>query len=260
MEYILYGIGILIVVAIIIVAITSKNKKQTATTQEAVSELAVERKETPDTPEVKIDVLITTDERLNIETQPLPQEQEIEAVEQKDEIINIAVDSTTQEETTTINELEDVNPTIEYTDVALPAEEISISVAEDIPNEVVVEEKGKTKILFVDDSKVIVVKAKKVFSNYDFDVVTAIDGLDALEKLKTFKPDVIITDIEMPNLDGYGLIKEVRSFAEFNDTPIVMLTSHTHLVGKTHEYGAQGIVLKPFTEEDLIKQINEHTS
>lgn len=259
MEYILYGIGILIVVAIIIVAITSKNKKQTTTEQESGSELIVEGKETQDIPAVQIDVLITTDERLNIEAEAPTQEQVIETVEVKDVTTNISVDSTQQEEITT-NELETDAQIVEPTDVAPPVEEITISAVEDIPTEVIVEEKGKTKILFVDDSKVIVVKAKKVFSNYDFDVVTAIDGLDALEKLKTFKPDVIITDIEMPNLDGYGLIKEVRSFSEFNDTPIVMLTSHTHLVGKTHEYGAQGIVLKPFTEEDLIKQINEHTS
>lgn len=114
----------------------------------------------------------------------------------------------------------------------------------------------RTLILLVDDSKVVRVKTEKLLSNMGYDVATAIDGIDALAKLETIRPDLIITDIEMPNLDGFGLVRSVRGNAATAEIPIIVMTSHVNLhldIAATE--GINGFLPKPFVDQDLLDQV-----
>ena len=93
-----------------------------------------------------------------------------------------------------------------------------------------------------------------------WDVVDAKDGVDALEQLANMEtlPDVFLTDMEMPRMDGIELVSRLRSQTEFADSPIVMVTSRA---GEKHrnmaiEAGANDHVVKPFNDDRLIELIN----
>lgn len=116
---------------------------------------------------------------------------------------------------------------------------------------------AKTHILLVDDSKVVRVKTEKLLVNMGYEVSTALDGLDALAKLETIKPDLIITDIEMPNLDGFGLVRSVRKNLRTSEIPIIVMTSHVNLhldIAATE--GINGFLPKPFIDQDLLDQVS----
>lgn len=111
-------------------------------------------------------------------------------------------------------------------------------------------------ILLVDDSKVVRVKTEKLLLNKGYSVTTAVDGIDALAKLETLKPSIIITDIEMPNLDGFGLVRNVRGNLRTAEIPVIVMTSHVNLhldIAATE--GINGFLPKPFNDQDLLDQV-----
>lgn len=111
-------------------------------------------------------------------------------------------------------------------------------------------------ILLVDDSKVVRVKTEKLLLNKGYAVTTAVDGIDALAKLETLKPSIIITDIEMPNLDGFGLVRNVRGNLRTAEIPVIVMTSHVNLhldIAATE--GINGFLPKPFNDQDLLDQV-----
>lgn len=115
---------------------------------------------------------------------------------------------------------------------------------------------GKPHILLVDDSKVVRVRTEKLLLSAGYAVSTAVDGIDALSKLETFQPDVIITDIEMPNLDGFGLVRNIRGNERTEEIPIIVMTSHVNLhldIAATE--GINGFLPKPFNDPDLLDQV-----
>jgi chemosensory pili system protein ChpA (sensor histidine kinase/response regulator) len=88
-------------------------------------------------------------------------------------------------------------------------------------------------------------------------VMTAKDGVDAMEMLQEHKPDVILLDIEMPRMDGYELASYVRNDARLGDVPILMITSR---VGEKHraraiEIGVNDYLGKPYQETQLLDAI-----
>lgn len=116
---------------------------------------------------------------------------------------------------------------------------------------------GKPLILLVDDSKVIRVKTEKLLSAAGYEVALAIDGMDALSKLGSIRPEVIITDIEMPNLDGFGLVRSVKGNLQTSEIPIIVMTSHVNLhldIAATE--GINGFLPKPFNDQDLLDQVS----
>jgi two-component system chemotaxis response regulator CheY len=113
-------------------------------------------------------------------------------------------------------------------------------------------------ILTIDDSRTMRDMLRMALAGAGFTVVQAVDGQDGLKVLPQQPVDVIITDINMPKLDGYGVIRAVRSDPAYNDTPILVLTTEAEQGSKdiANEAGANGWIVKPFDPEGLIKLIN----
>lgn len=113
------------------------------------------------------------------------------------------------------------------------------------------------KVLAIDDSRTMRNMLTAALHRGGFDVTTADDGLDGLDKLADVAPDVIITDINMPRLDGFGVIEGVRATPAFDNTPILVLTTESgaDLKARAREGGATGWIVKPFDERKLVAAI-----
>jgi two-component system chemotaxis response regulator CheY len=113
-------------------------------------------------------------------------------------------------------------------------------------------------ILTIDDSRTMRDMLRLALSGAGFTVVQAVDGQDGLKVLPQQPVDVIITDINMPKLDGYGVIRAVRADPAYNDTPILVLSTEAEQGSKdiANEAGANGWIVKPFDPEGLVKLIN----
>lgn len=118
-------------------------------------------------------------------------------------------------------------------------------------------------ILAIDDSRTIREMLRETLKNAGFEVHLAVDGLDGLEKLNEIQPHVIITDINMPRLDGFGVIEAVRAGANFAGLPILVLTTESapDLKERARQSGATGWIVKPFDDGKLvsaIKRVSAH--
>lgn len=109
-------------------------------------------------------------------------------------------------------------------------------------------------ILSVDDSASIRQMVSFTLKNAGYEVFEAINGKDALTKIKSKPVDLVITDLNMPVMDGVEFIKSLRGEPDFRYTPIVMLTTESSPEKKAagKEAGATGWMVKPFKPEDLI--------
>ncbi len=115
-------------------------------------------------------------------------------------------------------------------------------------------------ILIVDDSATMLMSVKSNLEMHGFKVETAGDGVQALNKLKTgTKPDLIITDVNMPNMGGLELIQNIRTLAGFRFTPILTLTTESQAVKRDEakKLGATGWLVKPVDGAELIKIIKQ---
>jgi len=119
-------------------------------------------------------------------------------------------------------------------------------------------------ILVVDDSPTVVKFVSVSLKSGGFNVVTACDGMDALEKMSALSEsvDLIITDLNMPNLDGYGLIQAVRRNQEHQGTPIIILSSEEGADDRERglSVGATSYLVKPFKPSLLLSEVNKHLS
>ena len=112
------------------------------------------------------------------------------------------------------------------------------------------------KALTVDDSKTMREMVSFTLKGAGFDVIEAEDGVDAIRVLGDSKVDLIITDVNMPNMDGIELVRRLRSNDNFKFTPILILTTEGDASKKEEgkSAGATGWVVKPFDPEKL-KQV-----
>jgi len=115
------------------------------------------------------------------------------------------------------------------------------------------------KILAVDDSASVRQMVNYTLKTAGYDVVDAVDGKDGLTKAGVHKFDMIITDLNMPNLDGIGLITAVRKLPGYSFTPILMLTTESQAEKKDagRKAGATGWIVKPFNAEQLISVLHK---
>ncbi len=114
-------------------------------------------------------------------------------------------------------------------------------------------------ILTVDDSTSMRQMVSFTLKGSGYDVVEAVDGVEALEVAKTRPFDLVVTDVNMPNMDGITLIKELRNLPEFKFTPILMLTTESAAEKKQEgkAAGATGWIVKPFDPEQLLSTIKK---
>ncbi len=117
-------------------------------------------------------------------------------------------------------------------------------------------------ILVVDDSSTVRKFVSVSLSMQGFRVVTAEDGMDALEKLPKEPVDLIITDLNMPNMDGMELIKTLRTNATFKDLPIIILTSlkEASLKEESSSMGVVSFLNKPFSLEKVQYEVAKYLS
>jgi two-component system chemotaxis response regulator CheY len=110
------------------------------------------------------------------------------------------------------------------------------------------------RILIVDDSASVRQVQRFVLSGAGYEVVEATDGKDALAQLGREAVSLILTDLNMPNLDGLGLVRAVRGDAAHRLTPVVVVTTESQETKKqeARSAGATGWIVKPFTPEQLL--------
>jgi len=113
------------------------------------------------------------------------------------------------------------------------------------------------KVLAVDDSSSIRKMVEFSLKSKGFQVNTAVDGQEALELLAKDKPDVIILDINMPRLDGFGFLKKVKADAGYAAIPILMLTTEGQEADMETALalGAKHYIVKPFKPSELIAAV-----
>jgi two-component system chemotaxis response regulator CheY len=114
-------------------------------------------------------------------------------------------------------------------------------------------------IMTVDDSASVRQMVSFTLQKAGYEVITAIDGDDALSKLQGASINLVITDLNMPNLDGIGLIRQLRADARFKFMPIVMLTTESQMEKKQagKAAGATGWIVKPFQPEQLVAVVKK---
>jgi chemosensory pili system protein ChpA (sensor histidine kinase/response regulator) len=116
------------------------------------------------------------------------------------------------------------------------------------------------KIMVVDDSVSIRTVVTRLLQRQGWQVQSANDGVDAIEKLRDYRPDIILLDVEMPRMNGYEFMSTFRSQEDFTNIPVVMLTSRSAKKhrDKARSLGVNGYVIKPYEDKallDLIRQL-----
>ncbi|MGB5868478.1 MAG: response regulator [Arcobacteraceae bacterium] len=115
------------------------------------------------------------------------------------------------------------------------------------------------KLLIVDDSTMLRDMLSYALNEGGYnDVTEAVDGLDGLNKAKETDFDLVITDINMPNMDGITLVSELRSLPQYKTSPILVLTTERgdEMKSKGKASGATGWIVKPFVPDQLLKAVN----
>ena len=117
----------------------------------------------------------------------------------------------------------------------------------------------KKVVLIADDSPTIRKFVSVLLKTKGYEIVDASDGMQALEALPSRRIDLIITDLNMPNIDGFELIKAVRASEEYGDIPIIILSSlaGSDEIEKGIQYGANSYLLKPFDSERVFSEISK---
>ncbi|MDF5736567.1 MAG: response regulator [Nostoc sp.] len=115
-------------------------------------------------------------------------------------------------------------------------------------------------IFCIDDSPTVLNAIKSYLDEQTFSVVGVTDSLKALMQIVRTKPDIILLDISMPNLDGYELCSLLRKHSHFKNTPVIIVSGKVGFLDKAKAkmVGASGYLTKPFTQGDLLKVIFQH--
>ena len=136
------------------------------------------------------------------------------------------------------------------------ARPVAVAPRQPAPVPMVLKSAEQTLVMLVDDSKMVRVKSSRLLASHGFQVVTAVDGVDALKQLETCCPDILITDVDMPEMDGFGLVKALRADPRTQTLPLVMITSAEDRHREEAMRVGVGLVMgKPYDEAALIAHI-----
>jgi twitching motility two-component system response regulator PilG len=116
------------------------------------------------------------------------------------------------------------------------------------------------RVMVIDDSKTIRRTAEMLLKKEGCDVITAVDGFEALAKISDHQPRIIFVDIMMPRLDGYQTCALIKNNQTYKTTPVIMLSSKDGLFDKARGriVGSEEYLTKPFTREELLGAIRRH--
>jgi len=115
-------------------------------------------------------------------------------------------------------------------------------------------------VMVVDDSITVRRVTQRLLKREGYRVVMAADGLQALERLQDEKPSVVLSDIEMPRMDGFDLARNIRADAKLRDLPIIMITSRIAEKHREHarELGVDHYLGKPYSEDELLGLVRQY--
>ena len=117
------------------------------------------------------------------------------------------------------------------------------------------------RILAIDDSRTIRSLLTQTLQKAGFEVSTAVDGVDGIEKFQHEDADLVITDVNMPNKDGFDVIADIRGGTRNRTVPVLVLTTESGaaLKERARQAGATGWIVKPFDDEALVAVIRRLT-
>lgn len=121
------------------------------------------------------------------------------------------------------------------------------------------EPSGPPRVLVVDDSITVRRVTEKFLNSREYTVLTAKDGMEALERIAEFQPNVVLLDIEMPRMDGFELLGHLRRDPQWARLPVIMISSRTAQKHREHAgaLGATGFLGKPYQNEVLLDALQE---
>ena len=114
------------------------------------------------------------------------------------------------------------------------------------------------KILIVDDSTDVKKILKNRLEANHYEAITASNGAEGLERVKSEKPDMVILDVMMPEMDGYTFVLELKKITEHKATPIIVLTAKEKLQDIFKIEGIQEYMIKPVDTTELLKKIEKY--
>jgi len=110
-------------------------------------------------------------------------------------------------------------------------------------------------ILVVDDETIVVEISKRKLEERGYEVLTAANGLQALECLKAKIPDLILLDVQTPEMNGYTFILEKSKIPEYQDIPVIVLTAYNEMEPLFKRHGVKDYLLKPLKLQDLVDKV-----
>ncbi len=117
--------------------------------------------------------------------------------------------------------------------------------------------KRRPVVLLVDDSETVLIGTQRLLEGSGYRVITANNGREAWSILQDCKPDIIISDIEMPQVNGYQLLRLVQEDLSMADVPVILMTAHlSYDVREGVREGARGFLNKPYEQRDLLDQLD----
>jgi len=113
---------------------------------------------------------------------------------------------------------------------------------------------SKFKVMVVDDSPTELKLMSEPFLAQGYDLVTATDGEEALKKIESERPDLVVLDVVMPRLNGFKVCRQIKNSADLNNIKVILLTSKNQESDKFwgQKQGADAYMTKPFTGENLL--------
>jgi len=143
---------------------------------------------------------------------------------------------------------------------SVPADETDVPGSEAVPEATAAGCGRDFRVMVVDDSKTIRHTAETLLGREGYDVVTAMDGFEALGMIADYRPGIIFLDVMMPRLDGYQTCALIKHHRVFRHTPVVMLSSKDGLFDRARGRvaGSDDYLTKPFTREELMRVISRY--
>lgn len=115
------------------------------------------------------------------------------------------------------------------------------------------------RVLLVEDDRGISELVKHMLNGHGFKCESAFNGIEALQQVESFKPELVIMDVNMPQMDGWQTLAAIKSSPKTSGIPVIMCTEKNSFsdIEKANDLGCQGYITKPITHERLLKKIEE---